>query len=299
MRTTTRFRELMASGRIIVAPGAFDALSARLAAEAGFDAVYMSGSNSAAAFLGIPDLGLMTATEMAMNARAIANAITVPLVCDGDTGYGNALNVQRTVREFEQAGAAAIQLEDQDFPKRCGHFDGKTLIPVEEAAAKIRAACDARRDDDFVIIARTDARTVAGLDDAINRANAYRAAGADMIFVESPMSVDEFREIARRVNAPLMANMPEGGKSPLLSSDELEAIGFSFVIWPASMLRAAITAIKEVLTELKTQGTTQAMVPRMATWDDRQRAVDLDGYLALEQRYAAEPVPVVASDRGI
>lgn len=288
MRKTTLFRELMARDGIIVAPGAFDALSARMAEQAGFPAVYMSGSNTAAAFLGIPDLGLITETEMFLNARAMANAINVPLICDTDTGYGNALNVQRTVRDFEQAGVAGIQLEDQEFPKRCGHFDGKTLIPLEEAAMKIRAACDARTDPDFVIVARTDARTVSGLDDAIARANAYVAAGADLVFVESPLTADEFREIAARVRAPLMANMPEGGKSPLLPAEELERIGFKFVIWPGSMMRAAITGMRDVLAELKSAGTTARLVPHLATWDERQAVVDLDGYMALEQQYAAE-----------
>src|SRR4051812_26414241 len=230
MHAAQRFRELLARSGPIVAPGVYDCISAKVVERAGFDAAFVSGAAVTASVLGYPDVGLQTMPEILGQVRNMARAVDIPLIVDIDTGYGNALNVMRTVREFESAGAAALFFEDQTFPKRCGHFEGKKLISVEEMVVKVKAACEARRSNDLVIIARTDARAIEGLDKAIERANIYAQAGADAIFVEALLSEDEMRKAANSIKAPLQANLSEGGlKTPLLPFDVLHEIGFKII----------------------------------------------------------------------
>jgi methylisocitrate lyase len=283
-----RFRELLRQPGIVRAPGAFDAWSARLVESAGFPAVYMTGYGASASVIGQPDIGLMTMTEMANHAKNMAVAVDIPLIADGDTGYGGVLNVIRTVQEYERAGIAAIQLEDQIFPKRCGHMEGKQLIPKEDMAAKIKAAVCARRSEDFVIIARTDARAVVGFEEAIHRALAYADAGADVIFIEAPQTVDEMKEIASTVGSPLMANMVEKGKTPFLTAGELERLGYKVVIYPVSTLYAATKALRELLRHLKEDGTTVHCLDEMVTFDEFNDLIGVDKMRALEKSFHAE-----------
>jgi methylisocitrate lyase len=266
-------------------PGAHDALTARLVQQAGFPACYMTGAGTVAALLGMPDVGLITMTEMVMNARYITRAVSIPLVCDADTGYGNAINVMRTVREYETAGVAGIHLEDQVFPKKCGHMEGKALIPAEEMAGKIRAACEARQDPDFVIIARTDSRAVEGVEAAVRRARLYREAGADVIFPEAPQSRDELARFAAEIRAPLLANMTEFGKTPLVPAAELERMGYRLVIYPASALRVAHRAIEELFAQIKRAGSQEACLDRMAHRQELYELVGLPAVHAAERRY--------------
>ncbi len=250
MTQAGRFRELLRRDGMAVAPGAYDGITARLIAQAGFDAVYMTGAGTAAA-LGYPDFGLVTMSEMVANARRIAGAVDLPVIADADTGYGNELNVYRTVREYETAGVAAIHLEDQAFPKKCGHLDDKEIVPREDWLAKLRAAAAARRDRDFAIIARTDARAVAGFDEAIARANAALAAGADMAFVEAPETVEEVAAVPRLVRGPCLLNVVFGGKTPALDLGEAEAMGYKLAIVPALLLAFVIGICEEKLAQLK------------------------------------------------
>jgi methylisocitrate lyase len=251
-----KLRELLRRPGIISAPGAYDAWSAKLAEMAGFPAVYLTGYGVSASLLGKPDIGLVTMTEIVSQAKNMAAAVDVPLIADADNGYGGVLNVVRAVQEFERAGCAGIQLEDQVFPKRCGHMEGKELILKDEMTAKIRAAIHARRNKDTVIIARTDARAVNGFDDAAARAQAYSDAGADVIFFEAPESVEEMKNIVRLIKAPLLANMVEKGKTPFLTGKELEDLGYKIVIYPASTLYAATRALTDMLAALKRDDTT-------------------------------------------
>ena len=251
-----RLRELLAGDEIVVAPGAFDALSARLVEAAGFPAVYMTGFGTTASLLGRPDVGLLTMTEMVQAAGRIRSAVEVPVIADADTGYGNALNVIRTVREYEAAGVAAIHLEDQVAPKRCGHLEGKRVVPAETMTDRVRAAVAARYDPDFVLIARTDARAVEGLDAAIERARRYRDAGADVLFVEALQSEAEVERVADVFRGvPLLFNWAEGGKTPPLSRDRLQELGFRLVICPISTLLAATEAMRAVLGRIAEDGT--------------------------------------------
>ena len=256
MRTTTRLRQLLNSGRTIVAPGCYNALTAKILDAVGFPALYMTGYGTSLSLLGMPDAGLATMTEMHWNARYIANAVKVPVIADADNGYGNAINVIRTVREYVQTGVAAIHLEDQVIPKRCGHVAGRRVVPVEEAVGKIRAADRARReaDPDFVLIARTDARGAHGgsLDDAIRRGNAYLEAGADVAFVEGPTSVEEVRRICREVKGPILYN--QTGVSPRFGLPELEDLGIAIVILPGVALRATIQAVYDLGVALRDAG---------------------------------------------
>ena len=266
-------------------PGAFNALTAMQIEAAGFEAVYISGAGLSAA-RGLPDIGLLSMTEVVAEAGAIARAVGVPALADADTGYGPPLAVMRTVREFEQAGLAGLQLEDQEDPKRCGHLPGKRLVPVSEMTQKIAAAVQARRDPEFLLIARTDARAVEGLDAAIRRAQAYARAGADAIFPEALESAEEFRAFAQGlsragVTVPLMANMTEFGKTPYLSVDEFESLGYRLVLFPVTALRVAAKAIEDMLAELKRRGTQQASLARMLT---RQQLYDLLRYTDYEKR---------------
>ena len=253
MSVATRLRELLAQPDLFVAPGAYDALSARLIAQAGFPAVYMTGFGTAASVLGQPDVGLLTMSEMVSRAAALAAVVgDRPLIADADTGYGNPINVRRTIREYERAGVAAVHIEDQLWPKKCGHMEGKQVIPLDEMVQKIRAAVDARQDPDFVIIARTDANAVYGLEDALRRGRAYREAGADVIFIEAPRSIEELRTIAQAFpDVPLLYNWAESGKTPLLSLEEIHALGFKLVIFPVSLLFAATHALLSLLEVLR------------------------------------------------
>ena len=253
-----KFREMIKTGRLIVAPGAHNGLAAKLIERAGFDAVYMTGSGVANTLLGVPDVGLLTQTEMTFMASCMARAVDIPVIADADTGYGNAISVMRTIREFEASGVAGVHMEDQVAPKRCGHIVGKELIPAEEMIGKIRAAVDARTDPDFMLIARTDARGPVGLDEAIRRANLYAEAGADMVFPDALLSEDEFARFAAAVRAPKMMNM--GGYSvkrttPKLPLETVEKIGFNFVIYPLAVVRAGVRAELDFLQGLKARGT--------------------------------------------
>ena len=289
-KPTQRLRELLARDQILVVPGAYDGLTARLIEEAGFEAVYMSGAGVSFARLGRPDLGLLTLTEMAQQAAYIAGATSLPVIADGDTGYGNAINVQRTIREYERAGVAAIQLEDQAFPKRCGHLAGKQLISVEEMIGKICAARAARQDPDFVIIARTDARSVLGLDAALRRAEAYLEAGADVLFIESPYTVEELAAVAETFpDVPLLANMVEGGNTPLLSAAELQQMGYKIVIFPNALTRRFAQAGLELLATLRREGTTISMLDRMLNFTRLNALFDIAHFQELEREFLPRP----------
>jgi carboxyvinyl-carboxyphosphonate phosphorylmutase len=269
---------------IVVAPGAYDGFSARLIEAAGFSAVYMTGAGTAASHLGQPDVGLATLTEMATHARHLATCVSLPLIADADTGYGNALNVVRTVREYERAGVAGLHIEDQVAPKKCGHIAGKQVIPTAEFCDKIRAAVEYRTDPDFVIIARTDARAVTGLEDAIERGNRYAEAGADVVFIEAPQTEDEIRRIAREVKAPLLANMVGGGKTPAVKISELERLGFKIVIFPAVCMAAAVPAMERALNLLKERETDWHAGPVLGPLDIFNK-VGFDWWNAVEQRF--------------
>ena len=286
MRMTTRLRTMLEEPGIVVAPGAYDGFSARLIEAAGFKAVYMTGAGTAASHLGQPDLGLATLTEMASHASHLASCVSLPLIADADTGYGNALNVVRTVREYEKAGVAGLHLEDQVAPKKCGHIVGKQVVPPKEFADKIQAAVEYRTDTDLVIIARTDARAVTGLDDAIARANLYREAGADVIFLEAPQSLAEIERIAREVKAPLLANMVQGGRTPAVTIAELERLGFKLVIFPGVCMRAAVPAMETALESLKQHGTDWPQGAPTLGPMDIFRKVGFDWWHGIEERFA-------------
>jgi methylisocitrate lyase len=285
-RPSTVLRRMLDAPGIIVLPGAYDALSARLARRAGFDAMFTTGFGFSAAALGQPDFGLLTMSETMDRVRHMVNAVDVPVVADMDTGYGNPLNTRRTVMECVNARAAGIILEDQEWPKKCGHFEGKRVIAAADHAAKIRAAVDARGDDHLVIIARTDARAPLGLDEAIGRGRMYRDAGADVVFVEAPQSIDELRAVKAAIpDAPLFANMIEGGKTPLLSHDELERLGYKMVVFPLTALLAATKAIAGVYSELYTKKTTAGVADRLAGFHEFEEIVGVPELRELEERY--------------
>jgi len=282
-----RLRALLESGQTIVAPGAFDPLAARLVEEAGFPAVYMTGFGTSAALLGRPDVGLLTMTEMAGNAGRIAACVDIPVIADADTGYGNPLNVIRTVGAYEAAGAAAIHIEDQVAPKKCGHMDGKLVIPAEEMAAKIRAATEARGDPDFVIIARTDARAVEGFEQALARARRYLRAGADVLFIEALTSEAEAAEAARAFpGVPLLFNWAEGGKTPPVSLARLREMGYRIVIFPIGTLLAATAAMRRILREIARAGTPAAALGDLPSFSEFADFIGLPEVRAAEQRYA-------------
>lgn len=272
----------------MVLPGVFDALSARIAQYSGFDAMFQTGYGSSAALLGMPDFGFLNAGETLENARRITRAVEVPVMVDADTGYGNPLTVWRTVRDLEDAGAAGIFLEDQVWPKRCGHMLGKEVIPKEDYLFKLQAALDARRSKDFLIVARTDARAPLGLEEAIERGKQYRKAGADVIFVEAPRSVEELRQVAREIDAPLVANMIEGGATPILTSDQLLELGYRIAVFPLSALYASMFAMKQVLSELRRTGTTKESRKAMVTFQEFNDFVNLQKYMELERQYGGD-----------
>lgn len=287
-KKTVVFRQLLREEEILLAPGCFNALSARLIEQAGFKAIYISGAAVAGNFLGYPDIGLTTMNEILENARNIVRVTSLPAICDADTGFGNAINTMRTVREFESAGLAGIQIEDQILPKKCGHTEGKLLISKTEMVQKVKAAVDARQDPDFVLVVRTDAIAVNGLDDALDRALAYQEAGADVVFVEAPRTLEEMRRVCRTIKVPLVANMVEGGgKTPVLPLRELKEMGYKLVIYPVSAHMAAIKAIQEVLAVLKKDGTTAACSSQMVPFQEMFEVVGRSRFTALERKYAS------------
>ena len=283
-----RLRRLLAGPGPLVLPGCSDALTARLAVRAGFEAVYATGAGIANALLGLPDVGLTTMTEMVDQVARIASAVDVPVVADIDTGFGNALNARRAVVEVERAGAAAVQIEDQVFPKRCGHFDGKEVVPLSEMLAKIRAAQDARRDPALVIIARTDALAVDGFEAAVERGRAFAGAGADLVFVEAPGTLEQLAALPGLIPAPLVANMVEGGRTPLASAAELGAMGYRVVLFANTALRAGALAVRDALAELRATGDSRGLADRLLSWEDRQDLVGLPEIEALEMRYRVD-----------
>src|SRR6266566_226460 len=282
-----RLRALLESGQTIVAPGAFDPLAARLVEEAGFPAVYMTGFGTSAALIGRPDVGLLTMTEMAASAGRIADCVDIPVIADADTGYGNPLNVIRTIGAYEAAGVAGIHIEDQVAPKKCGHMEGKLVIGAQEMAAKVRAAVEARAQPEFVIIARTDARAVEGLEQALERARLYREAGADALFIEALMSEAELEEAARAFpGVPLLFNWAEGGKTPPVGLARLTELGYRIVIFPISMLLAATAAMRAILREISVSGTPAAGLADLPTFSEFVDFIGLPQVREAEQRYA-------------
>jgi len=285
MRSTTRFKHLLAQKRALTLPGAANAMFARVVEDLGFEACYVSGAGIANMHLGAPDIGLTTLTEIANAVSAISDAIKLPLMVDGDTGFGNAVNMHRTIKVLERAGAAAIQIEDQVFPKKCGHFNGKEVIPCAEMVAKIKAAVDARTDADFQIIARTDARAIEGIDKAIERAHAFIEAGADATFVEAPLDFDEMARIARELPVPQIANIVFGGRTPDPGRSRLAEMGFGGVLYANASLQAALRAAYQVLGSLKQHGSLDLVADQLASFEERQRVVDKPQWDAMEARY--------------
>jgi carboxyvinyl-carboxyphosphonate phosphorylmutase len=286
MLQASRFRDLLRQDGMVVAPGAYDCITAKLIEQAGFAAVYMTGAGTAAT-LGYPDFGLVTMSEMVANAGRIAAAVELPVIADADTGYGNELNVFRAVREYEKSGVAGIHIEDQEFPKKCGHLEGKQIILRDDYTAKIRAAVAARRDPHFVIIARTDARAVAGLDEAIARANEALAAGADMAFVEAPQSLEEIAAVPRRVNGPCLLNVVRGGKTPDLDLKEAEAMGYKLAIVPGMLLQSVVAICDRMLAELKASHRHPLPVEEITVLEMFRR-FGADEWDAIRNRFRAE-----------
>ena len=287
VRPTTRLRRLLDRPEALLAPGAFSPMAAKLVEQAGFDAVYMPGGGTALDRFGFADLGLVSMTEMVANAAAIAQAVDIPLIADADTGFGNALNVQRTVREYERAGVAALHLEDQEFPKRCGHLEGKRLVTMDEAVQKIRAAADARQDPDFMVIARCDALAVEGMDAVVRRCKAYLDAGADMLFVESLRTPQEIAEIPKRLPGRHLFNMTASGKTPVLSQKEVTALGYRLMILPNFTTLAAIQAIADLLAEIRRSGSVAGVLERCASFQAFTALGGLAELQEAERRYAA------------
>jgi 2-methylisocitrate lyase-like PEP mutase family enzyme len=284
-RPTTTLKTIFERREATILAGAATGLFARIIEDLGFEAVYVTGAGLANMFLGAPDIGLTTLTEVANHVSAIADAVAVPLLVDADTGFGNPVNMVRTVKVLERAGAAGLQIEDQVFPKKCGHFDGKEVVPLEEMLAKIKAAVDTRRDDDLQIVARTDARAILGLTAAIDRAGAMIEAGADVTFVEAPTSAEELAQIARSLSVPQVANIVFGGLTPELGQPRLAELGFGCVLYANAALQAALKASQEVLMALKRDGSLASVADRMASFAVRQQAVAKSKYDELERRY--------------
>jgi 2-methylisocitrate lyase-like PEP mutase family enzyme len=286
IRLTQRLKSLLAGDRCIVAPGVADALAARMVAMEGFDACYMTGFGTSLTRLGMPDIGLLTMSEMVDNAARIVDACGIPLVADADTGYGNPLNVRRTIHEYERAGVAGLHLEDQAWPKRCGHLAGKRVIPIAEMEAKLKAAVDSRRDGDFVVMARTDAIAVEGFQAALERAERYRAAGADVLFVEAPTSLAQLETIGQRFKGvPLLYNMAASGKTPDLDNAAMARLGFRIAIFPNWLILAAIPAMRRMLRELKTKGSVAQIRDTVATFKEFTDIAGLAQVQELEDRY--------------
>jgi 2-methylisocitrate lyase-like PEP mutase family enzyme len=287
MNPRQTLKKLLQRDKLLVAPGCFDGLSARLVQEAGYEAAYLSGG-AVARSMGIPDIGLVSMSEAIERAVQVVSVVNIPVIADADTGYGNAVNLVRTVREFERVGVAAIHIEDQITPKRCGHLDGKEVIPLAEMEAKLKAALAARTDPDFVIIARTDARGVNGFDDAIERARVFAKVGVDAIFVEAPQSEEELAEIPRRLpGVPLLVNVFKGGKTPMLPMERLQKMGYRIAIYPSETQRAAIHAMRNALATLKREGTTESIDATLTTFKERDRVVGLDEWQSIEKQFMA------------
>jgi 2-methylisocitrate lyase-like PEP mutase family enzyme len=294
-RNTTRLKSILARRNATLAPGAANALFARVIEDLGFDVAYISGAGIANMQLGVPDIGLTTLTEITDTVSAISDVVALPLLVDADTGFGNALNMRRTVRSLERAGAAGIQIEDQVFPKKCGHFSGKAVIPLAEMVQRIKAAVDSRRDQDLQIIARTDARAIDGLEAAIARAHAFLEAGADATFIEAPLEEAELARIGRELPAPQIANIVFGGMTPDLGQGRLAELGYSLVLYANASLQAALKASRDVLAALKQDGSLHAVADKLASFSERQRTVAKPTYDALEQRYATQSVDHAAN----
>lgn len=287
MKTATALRRLLAADDLLIAPGAYDGLTARLVELAGFPVVYATGAGISNSQLALADHGLVTMNEILDQVRKMTSAVEVPVIADVDTGFGNAVNLMRTVREFIQAGAAAIQVEDQVIPKKCGHFEGKSLIGFEEAVLKIRAAVEARGSDDMLIIARTDAIAVGGFEEAMRRAEAFAAAGADMLFVEAPRDRAQMVELCRRLPGPKIANIVEGGKTPMLPAADLKEIGFKLVLYANLVLRSSVKAVQGSLAHLKQHGDSKAILDKMITMGERARVTRKDMLDDAERRYVS------------
>jgi 2,3-dimethylmalate lyase len=285
MSAAEQLRQILKRDEFIIAPGAYDALTARLVAAAGFPVVYATGAGISNSQLALADVGLLTMTEMLEQSRRMAAAIDVPLITDIDTGYGNAVNLYRTVKEFQRAGVAAVQIEDQIIPKKCGHFTGKQVVPFDEAVLKIKAAVEARGDGKLVIIARTDAIAVEGFDEAMRRARAYHDAGADMLFVEAPRTREQMTAICRDLPGIKIANIVEGGHTPIVPAKELKDMGFRLAIYANMVLRSSVKAIQKSLAHLKQAGDSQAILGEMITMDERAHVTQKDKLDALEKRY--------------
>ena len=287
MSTVRRFRQLLKQPGVIRSLGAHDVFTARLIELAGLETVFMGGFGTAASMLGLPDVGLLTMTEMADAVRRVAQRVAIPVVADGDTGHGDLHNVVRTVQEFERAGAAGILLEDQVTPMRCGHFEGKQLIPAEEMVLKLKAALAARRDPDFVIIARTDARAVEGIDNAISRAQRYGKAGADVCFIEAPQSLEELRRIPKQVPHPLLVNMLTGGVTPILSVDELQALGYKIIVCPIESLLVTGLAVQRLIQNLLTKGRVDFDQSLMMTFAQVKEVLGLNDVLGWREKLSS------------
>jgi len=278
-------KSMLKSKKPLVIPGVYDALGAKIAQKVGFDAMFQTGYGTSATLFGMPDYGFIGATETVDNARRICRAVSVPVIVDSDTGYGNALSVWKLVKELESAGASGIFLEDQKWPKRCGHMQGKEVIPQEEYTEKLSAAIDARENKDFIIVARTDARATEGLDEAIQRGKQNKKTGADAIFVEAPRSLDEMKKIGKEINAPLVANMIEGGATPLSSAETLNKMGFKIILYPLSVLYANTFATMNILTDLKKNGNTMKSKQKVVNFDQFNDLVELSKFRKMENRY--------------
>lgn len=285
MNGAKKIRELFAAGKFIVAPGAHDMLTGKIISTLGFDAVYMTGYGQSASHLGKPDVGLMSMSEMVMRAANMVEATEIPVIADADTGFGNAVNVMRTVREYEKAGVAVIQLEDQVMPKKCGHMVGREVISKEEMLGKIKAAVDTRQGD-MMIMARTDARTVFGIEEAIERGIAYKEAGADIVFIESPETQEEMKLINEKVNCLTLANMVEGGRTPMLKNGELEALGYNLVIYPTASTYVTTKAMMDLWEGLKRDGTTATMIDQMIPFPTFNEIIGLPRIREIEANYS-------------
>lgn len=293
-RMTTKLRQLLAQQGALLAPGAFGPMPGRLAERAGFEAIYLPGGGTALNRLGVADVGIITMTEMVDSAKSITQAVNVPVICDADSGFGNHLNLQRAVREYELAGVAAIHIEDQTFPKRSGHSAGKSLIPIEEAAQKIRAAVAARRDPDFVIIARCDAMSIGGLDEVVRRCTAYNAAGADMTFVESPNSIEAVTAIPKLIPGMHLFNMSAGGTCPVLTVEEAGQFGYKLMIMPNFSALVAIKAMREMYAEIRRTGSVATIKQSGVSFAELQELGDLARYDAADRAFGF-PVPMEKS----
>jgi 2-methylisocitrate lyase-like PEP mutase family enzyme len=285
MTQAQKIRDALKEKGVLVMPGVYDCLSAKIASRAGFEVIFITGYSVSATYLGEPDFGLLTQTELLSASQRICSVTPLPVIVDADTGYGNAVNVIRTVRELIRGGAAGMFLEDQIWPKRCGHMKGKQVVPLEEYLKKLRAAIDARGKDDFYIVARTDARQALGLEEAIRRGQAFKDAGADAVFIEAPNTKEEMREIGRKVPGPLVANMIERGVTPLMGPEELKDLGFQLIVWPLGPLYASARALENVYSILRQSGTTHEIMDRLMSFEDFHDIIGLKEKYALDEKY--------------